>query len=101
MYYYYDYSYLKEKISSHYRQNTLLQNMNLLSKDLHINIFRIRMIFSNKAVFSQYEISTMILIFELSGNEINKCFNSIIDEFRFKKDLLRYIADKEQVKEQK
>ena len=58
------------------------------------------MIFSNKAVFSQYEISSMILIFKLSGNEINKCFNSIIDEFRFKKDLLRYIAYKEQVKKQ-
>ena len=95
MYYYFDYSFLEEKLINHYKTNTLIQAIDCFGKDLHSNIYRIRDIILNKLVFfNSNEVMKGIEILELKPDEVTKCFFNTEKSFNDKKDLVKYIKDK-------
>lgn len=99
MYYVYDYSYLIDKFSDFFNKNTYIQNINELAKLLNVNTYRVKRILEHSdACFLQSEISTMIKELNISCDEYDKCFNTIIKSFRYKKDLYEYLKLNEEEK---
>ncbi len=95
MYYYFNYSFLEEKLIEHYKTNTIIQAIDKFSKDLHSNTYRIRDIIINKMVFfNSNEIMKGIEILNLDNDEIKKCFFNIEKCFEEKKELVDYIKSK-------
>ncbi len=94
MYYYFDYSFLEEKLISHYKTNTLIQAIDCFGKEIHSNVYRIRDIIMNKLVyFNSNEIKMGIEILKLSDEEAIKCFFNSKGKFEDKKDLVQFIKD--------
>ena len=97
MNYYYNYSFLEEKIISHYESKTLMQAIDAFGKDLHSNKYRIRDIIINKVTcFTGNEIAASIKILSLNSDEVVKCFFNVEKSFKEKKELLNYIKEKKQ-----
>ena len=95
MYYYFDYSFLEEKLINHYKTKTLIQAIDCFGKDIHSNIYRIRDIIKNKLVFfNSNEVMGGIEILKLTPDEVIKCFYNIEASFEDKKDLVKYIKEK-------
>ena len=57
MYYYFNYSFLEDKLISHYKTKTLIQAIDCFGKDMHSNIYRIReeKYESNKKTIRKYQ----------------------------------------------
>ena len=97
MNYYYDYSFLEEKIINHYKMKTTTQAIDAFGKDLHSNIYRIRDIILNKVTcFTGNEITRAIEVLDLKSDEVIKCFFNVEKTFKDKKDLIKYIKENKQ-----
>ncbi len=95
MYYYFNYSFLEDKLISHYKTKTLIQAIDCFGKDMHSNIYRIRDIILNKLVyFNSNEVMKGIELLNLNSDETIKCFFNVEASFEDKKDLIKYIKEK-------
>ena len=95
MYYYFNYSFLEDKLISHYKTNTLIQAIDCFGKDMHSNIYRIRDIILNKLVyFNSNEVMKGIELLNLNSDETIKCFFNVEASFEDKKDLIKYIKER-------
>ncbi len=95
MYYYFNYSFLEDKLISHYKTKTLIQAIDCFGKEMHSNIYRIRDIILNKLVyFNSNEVMKGIELLNLNSDETIKCFFNVEASFEDKKDLIKYIKEK-------
>ena len=95
MYYYFNYSFLEDKLISHYKTKTLIQAIDCFGKDMHSNIYRIRDIILNKLVyFNSNEVMKGIELLKLNSDETIKCFFNTEVSFEDKKDLIKYIKER-------